>query len=223
MKHPFEKSSALILCEAVFVWCGEWGDAARLLDTLSELVKRYSLGTQRGPAIALRGELTVKMGRPQEGCALLRTAAPILEAEQNGSFASVYAAARAEGLAAMGAHEEALRTVEDAIVEAERRGGTFDLPELFRVKGMLLASRSPADERAIDEALCRAIELAGSQGSLAWQLRATTDRTRERVRRGERHADVLGDLRAVYAEFTEGLEMPDLRAARSLLERRFDH
>jgi hypothetical protein len=81
----------------------------------------------------------------------------------------------------MGSHDEALRTIEEAIGEAERRGGTFDMPELLRVKGMLLASRSPTDERAIDEALCTAIELARRQGALSWQLRATTDRTRESV------------------------------------------
>jgi hypothetical protein len=32
----------------------------------------------------------------------------------------------------------------------------------------------------------------------------------------------LRDLAAVYARFTEGMEMPDLRMARALLERRVD-
>jgi hypothetical protein len=43
------------------------------------------------------------------------------------------------------------------------------------------------------------------------------------ARPGGRAADVLGDLGALYAKFTESVEMPDLRTARSLLERRFDH
>jgi predicted ATPase/DNA-binding winged helix-turn-helix (wHTH) protein len=217
LKHSFEKSSALILCEGVFVWCGEWGDAARLLDMLSELVERYSLGSQRGGVMALRGELLVKTGRPEEGCALLRTAASMQKAERNVAFASVYAGALAEGLAATGSLAEALGIVEGAIVEAERRGGTFDLPELLRIKGVLLASRSQADDRAVREVLSAAIALARRQGALAWELRATTALVRERLRRG-RPAEVLSDLSAVYARFTEGADTPDLRAARSLLE-----
>jgi predicted ATPase/DNA-binding winged helix-turn-helix (wHTH) protein len=219
LKHPFEKSSALILCEAIFVWCGEWADAERLLDTLFELVERYSLGSQRGAAMALRGELLVRTGRPHEGCTMLRTAASMQRVERNASFATVYACALAEGLAAIGSHEEALGTVETAITEAEQRGGAFNLPELRRVQGVLLASRPATKERALAEALPAAIELARHQGALAWELRATTSLARERLSRGG-PAKALADLSAVYARFTEGIETPDLQAARSLLQRR---
>jgi predicted ATPase len=218
LKHPFERSSALILCETIFVWCGEWADAERLLRTLFELVERYSLGSQRGAAAALRGELLVKTGRAEEGCDLLRTAASMQKTERNASFATVYAGALAEGLAATGSTDEALATVEGAIAEAERRGGTFDLPELLRIKGVLRASSSPTDERAVDETLSAAVALAQRQGALALELRATTALARERLRHGG-SADALAQLSAVYARFTEGLETPDLQLARSLLER----
>jgi predicted ATPase len=73
----------------------------------------------------------------------------------------------------------------------------------------------------VHKTLSAAIEVARRQGALAWELRATTALARERLKRG-RAADVLGDLSAVYARFTEGMETPDLRAARSLLERGVD-
>ena len=222
LRHPFEKSSALILCEAVFVWCGEWEDVQQLLEMLVELVERYALGSQQGASMALRGELLVRTGWPEQGCALLRTAASMQKVEQNASFVSVYAAALAEGLAAMGEFEEALTTMERAIAEAKRRGGTFDLPELLRIKGLLLASRPTANGRADEETLSAAVDLARRQGALAWELRATTTLTRERLRRGA-SADVLGELAAVYAKFSEGMDTPDLRAARSLLEGRPAH
>jgi predicted ATPase/DNA-binding winged helix-turn-helix (wHTH) protein len=218
LKHPFEKSSALILSEAIFVWCGEWADAERLIDTLFALVERHSLGSQRGAATALKGELLVKTGRPQQGCDLLRTAASMQKTERNASFATVYAGALAEGLAAMGLLDEGLATVEGAIVEAEGRGGTFDMPELLRIKGVLLGSRSPSDDRAVEVALSAAIELARRQGALAWELRATTALTRETLKRGEPQ-DALQDLSVIYAKFTEGMGTPDLTEARGLLER----
>jgi predicted ATPase len=222
MIHPVDKCVALLLCEPIFVWRGEWGEAERLLDIMAEHVERYSLASHRGVEMALRGELLVKTGRPQEGCGLLKTADSKLKAARNASHATYVASALAEGLGATGSLDEALVTVEWALEEANRRGGTWDLPELLRVKGVLLASRSPTDARAVDETLSSAIELARRQGAVALELRATTALTRERLRRGG-SADVWGDLSAVYAKFTEGLETPDLQAARSLLERRVNH
>jgi predicted ATPase/DNA-binding winged helix-turn-helix (wHTH) protein len=220
LRHPFEKSSALILCETIFIWCGDWAGAEHLLDLLFELVERYSLGSQRGAAMALRGELLVKTGRPEEGCALLRTAASMQEVERNASFASVYAGALAEGLAATGSREEGLATVERAILEAERRDAGFNLPELLRIKGVLLSSRSAADDgAAVEQVLSSAIDLARRQGALAWELRAATTLAQDRSAR-EGSADALGDLSTVYEKFSEGMETPDLRAARDCLGRR---
>jgi predicted ATPase/DNA-binding winged helix-turn-helix (wHTH) protein len=219
LNHPVDKCVALLLCEPIFVWRGEWGEAERLLDTLAEHVERYSLASHRGVEMALRGELLVKTGRPQEGCSLLKKADSKLKAARNASHATYVAGALAEGLGATGSLDEALLTVEWALAEANRRGGTWDLPELLRVKGVLLTSRSPTDTRTMDEALSSAIDLTRRQGALALELRATTALARERLRRGG-CADVLGDLSAVYARFTEGMETPDLRAARSLLEQR---
>jgi predicted ATPase len=221
LNHPVDKCVALLLCEPIFVWRGEWGEAERLLDILAEHVERYTLASHRGVEMALRGELLVKRGRPQEGCGLLKTADSTLKAARNASHAIYVAGALAEGLGATGSLDEALATIEWALAEANRRGGTWDLPELLRVKGVLLASRSPTGARAVDAALSSAVELARRQGALALELRATTARARDRLRRGG-SADVLGDLSAVYARFTEGMETVDLQAARSLLEQRIE-
>jgi predicted ATPase/DNA-binding winged helix-turn-helix (wHTH) protein len=217
LHHPVDRCVALLLCEPIFVWRGEWGEAERLLDLMAEHVERYSLASHRGVEMALRGVLLVKTGRPREGCGLLRTADSTLKAERNFSHATYVAGALAEGLGATGSLDQALVTIDWAVAEANRRGGTWDLPELLRIRGVLLASRSPTDVRAADDALCSAIELARRQGALALELRATTALARERSRRGGA-VDVLGDLSAVYARFAEGTDTADLQAARSLLE-----
>jgi ATP/maltotriose-dependent transcriptional regulator MalT len=217
LNHPVVKCLALLLCEPIFIWRGEWDEAERLLDIMDEHVERYSLASHRGVAMGFRGELLVKIGRPQEGCKLLRAADSKLKAARNGSHATYVARALAEGLGASGSLDEALVTVGSAIEEAQLRGGTWDLPELLCLQGVLQASRAPRDVRAVTATLSSAIDLARRQGAVALELRATTALARERMRRGGA-ADVLGDLSAVYARFTEGLETPDLRAARSLLE-----
>jgi predicted ATPase/DNA-binding winged helix-turn-helix (wHTH) protein len=217
LQHPVDKCIALLLCEPLFVWRGDWADAERLLDVMDEHVERYSLTSHRGVAMGLRGELLVKTGRPREGCSLLRTAHSRLKAARNASHDTYVASALAEGLAATGSLDEALGTIEGAIDESRRRGGTWDQPELLRLKGSFLASRPTADPRAADETLHAAISLARHQGALALELRAATTLARERRRRGGGTDDVQ-ELAAVYARFTEGMETPDLRAARLVFQ-----
>ena len=222
LSHPVDRVRVPIYLAPIFIWRGEWSEAERLVDMLAEHVNRHSLFSHRALATALRGELLVRTGRPREGCSLLRKAASTLSADRHLALSTVLAGVLAEGLAATGFHGDALDTVERAILEAERRNGTWDLPELLRVKGSILASMSPEDARAVDETLSAAIELARRQGALAWELRAATALARERRRRGGR-TDDLRDLTAIYAKFTEGMETPDLQVARSLLGRRADH
>jgi hypothetical protein len=217
LSHPVDKCIALLLSEPIFIWRGEWDEAERLLDIMDRHVERYGLTSHRGVAMGFRGELLVKVGRSQEGCNLLRAAQSRQKAVRNASHATYLARALGEGLAAIGSIDEALVTVAWAIDEAHRRGGTWDLPELLLLKGVLHASRSPVDARVVDETLSAAIEVARRQGALALELRATTALALERLRRG-RPAEVLSDLSAVYSRFTEGADTPDLRAARSLLE-----
>jgi Tetratricopeptide repeat len=195
LSHPVDKCLALLLCEPIFIWRGEWDEAERLLDIMDQHVERHALTSHRGVAMGFRGELLVKIGRPQEGCSLLRAAESRQKAVWNASHAVYVARALAEGLAAIGSIDEALVTVAWAIDEAHRRGGTWDLPEILLLKGVLHAERSPMDARVVDEALSSAIEVARRQGAIALELRATTALARERLRRGQRP---LGALRQVY-------------------------
>jgi tetratricopeptide (TPR) repeat protein len=214
MKRPFPQNSALILCEAVFIWLGEWGEAECVIDALEANVERYSLASQRGAATALRGEFLVKTGRSREGCGLLQRAAAMQAVERNASLMSVYTAALAEGLADSGAFEAALETIDTALDLAQRRGGTFDQPELLRVKGTLLGSRRTRECFA-DEMLSHAVDLARKQGALTWELRAMTALVRERAKHGR--LSELRELEAVYAKLVDGVQTPDVCAARELL------
>jgi predicted ATPase/DNA-binding winged helix-turn-helix (wHTH) protein len=218
VNHPVDRVRVPIYLAPIFIWRGEWSEAERLVDMLAEHVDRHSLFSHRAVATALQGELLMRTGRPREGCSLLRKAASTLNADRHLALSTALASALAEGLAATGFHGDALDTIERAVREAERRGGTWDLPELLRVKASILASVSPEDARTVDGTLAAAIELARRQGALAWELRAATTLARERLRRG-RHRDGVRELAAAYARFTEGMETPDLQAARSLLER----
>jgi predicted ATPase len=65
--------------------------------------------------------------------------------------------------------------------------------------------------------IARARQVAQRQGARLWELRATLSLCRLRQRQG-RQAEVLPALAALYARFREGFTLPDLHAARELLE-----
>jgi len=61
-----------------------------------------------------------------------------------------------------------------------------------------------------------AVHLAQAQGARGWELRAATSLARLLFGRGERQ-QALDLLAPIYAWFSEGFDMPDLREARALL------
>jgi ATP/maltotriose-dependent transcriptional regulator MalT len=219
LKHPVYQCIRLMHCAPIMIWYGEWEEAQSLVDQIIDLSERYSLKSYRLFASAIRGKVLIDSGRPREGCNLLRTAVSELRAAQATSLDAFFACGLAEGLEATGAVDEALTTINAGIELAERHGGTWELPELLRLRGVFLASRAVANAQEVDETLSEAIGLAQRQGALTWELRATTTLARERLRRGE-PAKALQELAEVYAKFTEGMRTPDLQAARGLLEGR---
>jgi hypothetical protein len=83
------------------------------------------------------------------------------------------------------------------------------------------ASRSSREQDPGDPAaatvLRQAVALARGQGAWLHALRAATDLVRLE-RRGGGPAAGEASLREIYTRFTDGFDLPDLRAARELLE-----
>src|ERR1700675_434897 len=81
----------------------------------------------------------------------------------------------AAGLIATGEHQEALTLTVNAI-DVQHRGGKFlYMPALFRIKGLVLASRSAEDYFEAEESLLSAIDWAKRQSATLFELMAATD------------------------------------------------
>ena len=113
----------------------------------------------------------------------------------------------AEGLAGLGRLPEALATIDQALAKADHDGERVYVPELFRIKGAILLRQ---DETAAQQCFATALDVARQQGALFWELRVASDLARG----GEGRRAMLEE---VYGRFTEGFELPDLKAARSVL------
>ena len=99
---------------------------------------------------------------------------------------------------------------------AEQTGECWFEPELHRLKGELLLRQCPDEEDQAEAAFRLAIERAAQRSAVLWELRASVSLTKLLVAR-DRPGPAHDALAPVYHRFTEGLDWPDLREAKSLL------
>jgi hypothetical protein len=114
--------------------------------------------------------------------------------------------------------DEGLAEVDAALRYAEESKSLWCMPEVLRIKGVILARRDPTDAKATaEEHLVRSLDWAHRQQALAWELRAATSLARlwQRQHRAAGARELLG---SVCGRFTEGFATADLREARNLLE-----
>jgi predicted ATPase len=111
----------------------------------------------------------------------------------------------------------ALTILDDALADAERTGQHHFDVELHRQRGALLLRKTPNDVAAAEAAFMRAIEVAHSQQTRTFELRAVMSMARFWRDQGKpQQAREL--LAPVYGWFTEGFDTLDLKEAKALLE-----
>ncbi len=112
---------------------------------------------------------------------------------------------------------EALAVVADALAWSPGSEERVYLAEFARIKGEALLQRTPPDHEAAIACFQEAIDLARDQGSRVFELRAVTSLARLWRQQG-RAAAARDRLAAAIGWFTEGLDLSDQQAARSLLD-----
>jgi predicted ATPase/DNA-binding winged helix-turn-helix (wHTH) protein len=214
--HPVSVCISLIYAAPVFLWSGDLERATDLIERLIAYAGRYSLAPYRVVGMALRGQLAVIRDQAAAGLILLRDALETLHAEQHNILATVFTSALAEGLWKTGQSDEALVTINGAAARAASCGATFDMAELLRIKGQILAEMPRPDWVSAVDCLMQSLAVAREQSALAWELRSATALARLLSENGQRD-QARDTLASVYDRFTEGFETADLRIARQLI------
>ncbi len=126
----------------------------------------------------------------------------------------------AEGYLAAGQPADGLAPLTDIIAVVQRSGEGWWQPELYRMKGELLAKTGQVDEDGAnpEHYFRKALDLATHQGARSLALRATMSLCRLWAGQPATRAKAGESLAAIYATFDEGLDTRDLRAARQLLD-----
>ncbi|MGY4286614.1 tetratricopeptide (TPR) repeat protein [Bradyrhizobium sp. LM2.7] len=214
LEQPLTLGIALIWTIYVFLWVGDWANAEIMIERLTNHAERHFLGPYHAVGIGQKGELLLRRGDVAGGIEHLRRSQATLYATRHRIMTTVFATALAEGLASQNESDEALRTIDHAIAQIGDHGESFDMPEMLRVKGDILAGAG--DAVAAEDYLQKSLVLSRRQCALGWELRGAISLARVWQRAG-RTGDARTLLAPIVAQYQEGISTRDLVAANGLL------
>ena len=130
----------------------------------------------------------------------------------------ILSATSARVLLLLAEHQEALTLVVNAL-DVQHRGGKFlYMPALFRVKGLILASRSAEDYPEAERSLLSAIDWAKRQSATLFELKAATDLA-ELLLKQDRVSEAYKHLSAALDRMPAGIVSPVHERALQILNR----
>src|SRR5712675_347761 len=173
--HPATLCRSLSLVLPVYLALADSRRSAQYIAQLTELAAAYSLKPYLAVATGLRGQWLLLQDDLREGIPLLKRALEELHAQRHEMLNMDFLCDLGAGLIAMGEHQEALTLTINAI-DVQQRGGKFlYMPALFRMKGLILASRSAKDYFEAKGSLLSAIDWAKRQSATLFELKAAVD------------------------------------------------
>ena len=169
----FCRSVALVL--PVFLAMADLGQSDQYIDELHELSVAHSLMPYRAIAAGLKGQWLLLQDNRIEAIQLLKRALEELHVQRHEMLNMDFTCDLAAALVDLGEHDEALTLMVNAIEQQQRAGKFLHMPALFRMKGLILASRSAEDHVAAEASLLSAIDWAKRQSATLFELTAATD------------------------------------------------
>jgi predicted ATPase/DNA-binding winged helix-turn-helix (wHTH) protein len=216
--HPATLCRSLSMVLPVYLALADSRRSEQYIAQLTELAADYSLRPYRAVATGLRGQWLLLQNDLREGIPLLKRALEELDAQRHDSLNMEFLCDLGAGLIAMGEHEEALTLTMNAIDVQHRGGKLLYMPALFRMKGLILASRSAEDHLEAEESLLAAIDWAKRQSATLFELTAATDLA-ELLQKQGRAPDAYKHLSAAFDRMPAGMVSPAHERALQIVNR----
>ena len=216
MGHPVAVSRALVWAVYVFLWAGDLQGADANADLLLGDAESQAMGPYLALGRGYKAALAIRRGDAKAGVEGLQRSLETLHAVRYELLTATFHIWLAQGFAALGRFDEALALIDETVRLVEANGALAYMPELLRAKGsLLLAMPQPRTDEA-EACFTQSLELSRNHGSRAWELRTATDLAALWASQG-RAKEARKLLLPVFKQFTEGLDTPDVKAARQLL------
>jgi predicted ATPase/DNA-binding winged helix-turn-helix (wHTH) protein len=216
--HPATFCRSLALVIPVFLSVSDLKQSEEYIGELSNLSAAHSLIPYRAIATGLKGQWLLLQNNRIDGTRLLRRALEELHAQRHEMLNMDFTCDLAAALADLGEYEQALTLIVNAIEQQQRAGKFLHMPALFRMKGLVLASRSAEDQLGAEETLRSAIDWAKRQSAGLFELKAATDLA-ELLLKQDRVAEAYKHLSAALGQMPAGIASPDYARALQILGR----
>jgi class 3 adenylate cyclase/predicted ATPase len=214
--QPISLAQALFWTAAVRLCRCDVEAVDAIAEELSAVAAKFPVPYFGACASVLKGAVLVANGENALGLTRIQQAFAAFGTQQASLGIPWALSIAASGHLRNGAAAEALDVVARALAIVEKHGERQWEAELHRLKGACLATD---DARKTEAAAClnRALEVARRQGARGLELRAATTLANV-IDPQAKDEDVRQLLGRIYAQFTEGLDTADLRAAKRLLD-----
>ncbi len=186
----------------------------RLAEQLVELSRDRGLAQYQAIGRIMRGWARAQSGALEDGLAELRAAIGAHQANAT-VLVGFFAAALAETELLAGHIDEAASALALAVTTLKHE--RVWASDISRVTGDLRLAQNPTDLHAAEQMYDQAMASARGQDAKSMELRAALRLARLRQRQG-RSQEAIDLIKPIYSWFTEGLDTPDLKEARELLE-----
>jgi hypothetical protein len=153
----------------IALWAGDMPLALRYTRMLREHTTLHALDVWRTYADAFEGEILIRQEKALAGIDPLRRAIRSLETAGFVLYKTTFEGILAEGLIACGGHDEAHRLISGALARCQSSREAWCVPELMRVRALSLSALGRTEEAIT--VVVDGLEIARSQGALAWELR----------------------------------------------------
>jgi predicted ATPase/DNA-binding winged helix-turn-helix (wHTH) protein len=198
---------------------GDFDAAARYTAMLLDHTERHPVRLWHVWARCFNGVVMAKQGDIASGLAILRGG--LEEAGEARSLPRFLLplGELAANLGEAGGAAQGLAIVDEALARCRTRDEGWYVAELLRIKGELVVKeKGPKAVPDAEELFLSSLDWARRQDARSWGLRAATSLARMKLEQGQPE-EAKRVLAPVYAQFTEGFETADPRAAKSLLDR----
>jgi predicted ATPase len=159
----------------VFLASGNAELSAQCVAQVADLASVYSLMPYRALATGQRGQLLLFQGAIEDAIPLLRKALKELHDQRYEMLNVDFFCELSAALMTTGGQEEALALIVTQLDVQQRAGKFLHMPNLLRMKGLVLASRSIEDHAEAERSLLSSIDCAKRQSATLFELKAATD------------------------------------------------
>jgi class 3 adenylate cyclase/tetratricopeptide (TPR) repeat protein len=193
LNRPFDLAYALCFAALFEGTRGNFADAKRFAEQAIDPCQRHGFGVWLHCA---RLNLGNAIGCLENPAVAIEMLGPTLAAWSRAGcrfMTSIYIGNLAKHLAAVGRFEEALSTIDAAIVQAQECGDLSFLSPLHRMRAEILAGAARPDLAAVETALRQALSIARAQGAQTFAIEAQARLRYLRLFRTGQQSDDLGN------------------------------